>query len=186
MTMKTIGASFLALGAGVLIVLCATNGGGMYAQTSRAERNRVGELKVGQELTLGGDLSQTIAQAPVAKSSGAKVQKVVALTEKDDAQTVVVKTGEKIEIKLDSNPSTGYGWRVASVSAKSVKQDGTVTYVSTPLPPGSPPMVGRGGSSLIRFDALSPGKVTVKLEYLRPWEKNTPPARTFTVTLDVK
>jgi len=31
-----------------------------------------------------------------------------------------------------------------------------------------------------------PGKATVVMEYRRPWEKDKPAARTFTVTVDLK
>lgn len=177
MMMKTIGAVLLAAGAAGLVALCATTGSVMYAQTPGTERSHVGEVVVGQPN--GAQIAQ--AQPPAGQKTG-----VTALSEKDDNQTISVKAGDKIEIKLKSNPTTGYGWKVASVSGNSVKQDGAISYVTDPLPPNSPPLVGRGGYSVVKFDAVSAGKVTITMEYCRPWEKNKPAARTFTITLDVK
>ena len=42
------------------------------------------------------------------------------------------------------------------------------------------------GYQTIEFVAKSAGEVLLKLEYRRPWEKDAPPARTFTVTIAVK
>lgn len=177
MTMKTVGVGFLTLAAGALIILSATSGGVMHAQTPGTERSHVGEVIVGKQ-------SETVAQT--LNQPTAKKQQVIAITEKNDKQTVAVTAGDKVEIRLPSNITTGYGWRVESVSATTVKQDGAVTYISSPQPPNGPPVLGRGGESVVKFDAVSAGTVTIKMEYTRPWEKNKPPAKTFTITLDVK
>ena len=175
--MKTIGIGFLMLAAGALVMLCATTGSVMLAQTPGTERSHVGEVIVGKQ-------PETVVQS--LNQPTANKQKVVEIGEKNDTQTVAVSAGDKIEIRLPSNISTGYGWRVESVSAATVRQDGGVTYINPPVAPNSRPVVGRGGENLVKFDAVSPGKVTIKMEYTRPWEKNKPPAKTFTITLDVK
>jgi predicted secreted protein len=37
-----------------------------------------------------------------------------------------------------------------------------------------------------KFKARKPGRSTVRMEYLRPWEKNRRPAETFTLTIAVE
>lgn len=158
--MKNIGAGLLTAG---LIAMIATTGGVIDSQA------------------LGGEI-RTVAQ----NQPPAKKHSTTELSEKDDKKTVSVAVGGKVEIQLPSNISTGYTWRVESVSSTAVKQDGAVTYVSPKGSQNGPPVVGRGGYSLIKFDVVAPGQVTIKLEYARPWDKTNPPAKTFTITLDVK
>lgn len=112
--------------------------------------------------------------------------KIVVIDEKHDGKTVSVKKGESVAIKLESNPTTGFNWRVGTVSSSAAKQNGKVEFEQTPLPSGSGPILGRGGHSVIKFDTVAPGKVSIQLEYSRPWEKNKAPFKTFTVTLDIK
>jgi inhibitor of cysteine peptidase len=162
--MKTIGMCAFGVLGGVLLVLSGGGaGGGAQARTLWGEPVLV---------------AQSEPKPAVAKT--------VALDEKSAGKTIVVKKGETVSIKLESNPTTGYNWRVGSVSTASVKQNGKVEYSPSPLPPGSGPLVGSGGHSVVKFDAISVGKATITLEYARPWEKNKVPAKTFTVILDVK
>jgi predicted secreted protein len=47
-------------------------------------------------------------------------------------------------------------------------------------------IVGAGGTFVFKLQAVKPGNSTVKLVYVRPWEKDKPPVRTFTVTIEVQ
>lgn len=107
----------------------------------------------------------------------------IELTTADNGKTVVAAVGKQVVISLEGNPTTGYGWRTAEVSGKAVEQVGKPKYTTRPHPPG---MVGVGGVFVFAFKAVRPGKATVKLAYARPWEKNQPPARTFSVTIEVR
>ena len=55
-------------------------------------------------------------------------------------------------------------------------------YVATPVKPG---VVGSGGRYYFKFRALQPGMTTIKLIYLRPWQKDQPPLETFRCTVEV-
>ncbi len=46
-------------------------------------------------------------------------------------------------------------------------------------------MLGQGGTETWTFKAVGKGTQTIRMEYMRPWEKNTPPAKTqvFHVTV---
>ena len=130
-------------------------------------------------------LAQEPKPFPAATKPTAPVKKTVNLTDQHDGKTVVVNQGDDVSIKLESNPTTGFNWRVGTVSNGGAKQSGKVEFEATPLPPGSGPILGRGGHNVITFETLAPGTVTIRLEYSRPWEK-APPYKTFTVTLEIK
>jgi Chagasin family peptidase inhibitor I42 len=51
---------------------------------------------------------------------------------------------------------------------------------------GSPNRVGSPGFQIFPFKASKPGESTLVLSYFRPFEKNTPPAKTFRLTLTVE
>jgi len=106
-----------------------------------------------------------------------------ALTEKDDGKTLSMAVKKRFVVRLAGNPTTGYGWRTVEVTGDAVEQTGKVAYVAAKRQPG---MVGVGGHYVFRFEAVKPGKTSIKLEYARPWEKDKPPAKTFTVTINVR
>ncbi len=66
---------------------------------------------------------------------------------------------------------------------KAIEQTGDTKYTTNPHNPG---MVGVGGTFLFTFKAAKPGKTEVNLEYVRPWEKNKKPVKTFTTTIEVE
>lgn len=103
-------------------------------------------------------------------------------TEKHNGQTVAVKVGQNIYVRLASNASTGYDWSVASVD-KTLGQPRI--YHS-----GGGGAVGSGGATIFKWTTKSPlnlvGKHPVKLIYSRSWEKDVPPAQTYEITFDIQ
>jgi inhibitor of cysteine peptidase len=88
--------------------------------------------------------------------------------------TLSVKTNEQFYITLSSNPSTGYEWRVASVS-----NPGLVRFVDSQYIRPESELVGAPGKQVLTFDALQEGSATVKLEYVRPFETGVPPVSIY-------
>jgi predicted secreted protein len=82
--------------------------------------------------------------------------------------TVYTSANEEFQITLDSNPSTGYQWQVRSI-------DETIARLMNDdyIPPASG-FVGASGKQVLTFEALGEGKTVIKLEYLRPWEPESP------------
>jgi len=109
--------------------------------------------------------------------------KPIELTEADNDKTVTAAVGKPIVIRTAGNPTTGYRWQTAQLAGDAVEQLGEPSYATRPHAPG---LLGVGGTFTFTFKAVKPGKTTVKLVYARPWEKNKPPAKTFTVTINVK
>ncbi|HNS14822.1 MAG TPA: protease inhibitor I42 family protein [Syntrophorhabdaceae bacterium] len=93
-----------------------------------------------------------------------------------------MKVGDEFVLTLESNPSTGYLWRLA------VKPDeNTVKLVSSEYRAAPDTnRVGAGGNEVWTFLATGKGKAEIGLIYVRPWEKDKPPARTARVIIIVE
>jgi biopolymer transport protein ExbD len=72
------------------------------------------------------------------------------------------------------------------IDGQAVRQVGSVKFVEPHARPGEKRRLGAGGMFHATFQAVEAGKATVSLAYRRPWEKSKDPARTFSVTIDVK
>lgn len=92
--------------------------------------------------------------------------------------------GQTLSITLESNPSTGYSWQVTEVDKAVLHQSGGPEFKSSSA--NNPPMPGAGGTETFRFETIGTGTTTLKLVYVRPWEKDVPPVKTFTVQVAVR
>ncbi|MGN1078797.1 MAG: protease inhibitor I42 family protein [Alphaproteobacteria bacterium] len=89
------------------------------------------------------------------------------LSGKDSETRRTVHIGQKVMIRLDENPSTGYSWQFFITPAKqTVITDITENYAAP-----NKPLVGAGGIKEYSFTAAQKGSVTVTGYYFRPWEK---------------
>lgn len=107
----------------------------------------------------------------------------LAVTEPDHGKTLKLGDATSAAISLSGNATTGYSWSVSKVEGDALQQVGEIQYVPLRAPAG---MVGTGGTSVATFRAVKAGQTTITLAYARPWEKDTPPAKTFQVTLIVE
>jgi len=96
-------------------------------------------------------------------------------------QSFEVKPGKRFRITLESNRSTGYQWRMARpLDQKVVKLVGS-GYQSPEVK-----LPGAGGKEIWTFEAVAAGRTEIAMQYIRPWEKGVPPARTAKFTVVVK
>ncbi len=79
---------------------------------------------------------------------------------------------KSLVITLESNKTTGYEWQLAEPLDNNM-----LRFVSSKYATGDSDLVGAGGKEEWTFMALKPGRTTVSLKYVRPWEKETPPAK---------
>jgi inhibitor of cysteine peptidase len=93
---------------------------------------------------------------------------------------VELRVGDKVEIVLDSNPTTGYVWEVASPDIAVVRQEGEPQFK-----PDSG-AVGAGGKLTLVFQAIAPGEQMLNLIYHRTFEQGVPPAKTFALDILVR
>lgn len=89
--------------------------------------------------------------------------------------------GEQITLELPANPSTGYSWRIVGTMPSLLRS------VAREYEPGQNTgnIVGAGGTEIWTFQAHETGQADMTMEYVRPWETDTPAAltRTFRITV---
>ncbi len=123
-------------------------------------------------------LTVAASLAVVGCGSGAPT---VNLGDGDANRMLEMRSGDRLNIVLTSNPSTGYNWQVVGGDTSVIAQVGEPVWKADQ--PGLP---GGGGKLSMQFQAEGPGRTTLELAYSRPWDKETPPARTYNVTVVVR
>lgn len=97
----------------------------------------------------------------------------------DNGKTISVSQGSIVQIKLDENPTTGYGWNVSTTPGLSISDS---NYVSGNFAPG---MVGVGGVHVWTVVANDKGQQQFSGIYKRPWEPTVGNETSFSLTIDV-
>ena len=87
--------------------------------------------------------------------------------------TIESRVGDTFTIPLEANHTTGYSWRLAQSSEPAI-----LKQLSDKYEEGNSDRIGAGGQEIWTFQAMSKGSTTLVFEYVRPFEKNAPPART--------
>lgn len=101
-----------------------------------------------------------------------------------DGSSVTLNVDQVLAVKLESNPTTGYGWHIVAVDDTILQSQGDVEYIQQDRQ--GTPMVGVGGWETLRFKALKSGTTTLTLGYSRSFEPDVPPIEEFTLTVEVK
>jgi len=104
----------------------------------------------------------------------------VALTlgPEDAGTTVSVAVGDRIDVGLPGNPTTGYTWTIVAMDDTVLASRGEAEFRADST------LVGSGGTMTLTFDALALGTTTLELAYRRPFE-TVAPEDTFMVTVVV-
>ena len=104
------------------------------------------------------------------------------LTDKDTGRTLHLDRGDTVTIQLVSNPTTGYLWKFGTPL-----YDETVMILRGDkyIKPQEQ-LCGAPGKRSLTFLAEGSGRTGVRLIYVRPWEKNSPPAKEFNLMVIVK
>jgi inhibitor of cysteine peptidase len=105
--------------------------------------------------------------------------KTMLLDETDNHTRVVLYVGDAISVKLTSNPTTGFSWSVANLPA-------VLQQLESKTETGKGGRAGESGFQYFTFKAKAAGESTLKLNYARPFEKNSPPAKTFFVSISIE
>jgi len=87
----------------------------------------------------------------------------VTVTVADRARPISLKRGDTLEVRLESNPQSGYSWSIAPVSNPILEQVGKSFQ---------PAGVGSRGMDVWRFKAVGRGKQRLRMQYRRPGEKD--------------
>lgn len=104
------------------------------------------------------------------------------LTEKDSGRTLHLDKGDTFTVQLVSNPTTGYLWKLGvppyDESVMIMRGD---RYIQP-----DEQLCGAPGKRSLTFLAEGSGRTGLRLVYVRPWEKNQPPAKEFNLMVIVK
>lgn len=102
------------------------------------------------------------------------------LSEKDTGRTIEMRAGDRMDLVLFENATTGFQWEIATITETIIKQ------VREPEFKPDSGAIGAGGKKTFHFVAVASGETGLTLIYRRPWEANVPPAVTFSVTIHVR
>jgi len=105
--------------------------------------------------------------------------KTLLLNEADDNSHLCLYVGDLVSIKLVSNPTTGYSWGKPENVAH-------LKLISAQSEKGSTDRIGAAGFQVFSLKAMEADESKLVLSYARPFEKNTPPARTFHLSITIE
>jgi inhibitor of cysteine peptidase len=96
---------------------------------------------------------------------------------------VTVADGQRLIIKLEGQPGTGYGWELKEPSSL-LQQAGDPVF--EPLPAPSDAAMSAPVVQVLTFSPVRAGKETLTLVYRRPWDRSADPLRVFTIHVETR
>ena len=113
-------------------------------------------------------------------SAGCEAPKEVRVPVKGN-KVAGIRKGQVLRLVFEANATTGYLWELAGEEKKGiVEQAGKFRYAHKKRD-----VVGAGGLQIFRCEGIKRGKTKLIFEYRRPWEKDVPPAKKYTVRVSV-
>jgi len=96
-------------------------------------------------------------------------------------KTIHLRVGQTVNVKLGSNPTTGYIWMLAEKEGyNALTRLGNYKYV-----PDATQRIGAGGTQVFTFEGAKRGQAELVFEYRRPWEGDKAPVKKYEVNLVV-
>jgi len=105
---------------------------------------------------------------------------MVAVTEADNGRELTLSRGDMLEVSLPATSGTGYTWQPAPIADPLAKPVGDMKFKTDHEMPGAT------GHQIFRYSVDESGNGSIELRYIRPWEKDTPPAKVFKLLLIVR
>lgn len=102
------------------------------------------------------------------------------ITDTDNGGEVDLKVGDQFELRLKSNPSTGYMWYVRPNSTP------LLNLVHQSQTEVTEPGVGRPVLQVFQFEAKRSGDSSLLLHYVRSWEKPAPDEERFEIRIVIE
>jgi predicted secreted protein len=102
------------------------------------------------------------------------------LTDDDNGKHVKLATGEKFELRLKSQLSTGFSWKI--VSLKGIARQGDSKVVSVPVDNN----VGGQDIQILNFTASEKGEGQIELHYLQQFKEGAQYEKRFFVSFTVE
>jgi inhibitor of cysteine peptidase len=102
------------------------------------------------------------------------------VTEADNGRELTLSRGDTLEVSLPATSGTGYTWQAVPIADPLAKPVGEMKFRTDHAIPGA------SGNQVFRYLLDASGTGTIEMHYLRPWEKDTPPAKVFKLLLIVR
>jgi predicted secreted protein len=116
-----------------------------------------------------------LAIGPAVASAATKV-----VTDADKGGTVTIKMGDVLEVRLSSNPTTGYAWYLLKQSTALLKLTGQSQTQATQ------PGVGRPIVQIFDFAPTGKGTGVLLLHYVRSWEPPDPNEEQYSLHVTIE
>jgi inhibitor of cysteine peptidase len=120
-----------------------------------------------------------VTTTPAATAAAGEGKKMVTFTEKDDGTTAEVAANQRFAVKLNENPTTGYGWNASTSSG--------LTILSSDFQENAHAegMVGVGGIRPWVLQATGDGNQSFDAVYGRSWETPSGNETSFKLVVNI-
>ncbi|MFZ4729446.1 MAG: protease inhibitor I42 family protein [Pseudanabaena sp.] len=123
---------------------------------------------------------KAIAATPMSENSSSSSSCEVIVNDTNNDTQIVLNKNNILIVKLLANLGTGYGWEI-------VKSDRLQPLTDSVLPPlQADEVTGASEIQIFRFVAQNSGRTILELHYLRAWEKNVPPLKTYRLNIEIR
>jgi inhibitor of cysteine peptidase len=110
-------------------------------------------------------------------------ENLMTATIRENGKSVDLRKGQVLEVVLPASLGTGFSWRVSTKPETLLRTKGEP---ETRKSGDDGQKAGGAEDQVFRFEANEPGTGKLELQYARPWEKDTPPAKTYSLTIHVR
>ena len=107
------------------------------------------------------------------------------VTEHNDGDTVQVSIGTILILKLEAVPGTGYAWHADPAKSKDLIMIEEPIFVPREID-STNMAIGAPAYQVFSYRAQKEGTEILKLCYMRVWEKDKPPLKTFSITVSIQ
>jgi inhibitor of cysteine peptidase len=107
----------------------------------------------------------------------------VSLTNANNGQSIEVRQGDEIILRLSENPTTGYRWHIDRADGLEQEMAQHTTGADRPDPN---PRFGQGGVRELRFRAKEPGEQRLELKHWQEWEGERSVTERFGVDIRIR
>jgi len=105
---------------------------------------------------------------------------VVFVSQEDNGREFALDRGDALEISLPATSGTGYTWQAEPIAGGFARQVGEPAFTLDNAMPGA------SGHQIFHFGIETSGTGPLEIRYLRPWEKDSKPAKVFKIMLIVR
>ena len=107
------------------------------------------------------------------------------ITGHNNGDTVQVAPGTILILKLEAIPGTGYAWQIDPAKSKYLIMIEEPIFLTKEIDLTNI-VIGAAAYQVFHYSAQKEGTEILKLYYMRIWEKNKPPLKSFSITVSIQ